>query len=83
MLSEISDKMLKTFFLDTNLLAPSMEEGDIWKEWYIVLVLRIVSNEVEGGGMVSLELWIVLISIIWKWFWYTYFVFYVSSSLPW
>lgn len=46
MLSEISDKMLKTFFLDTNLLAPSMEEGDIWKEWYIVLVLRIVSNEV-------------------------------------
>ena len=83
MLSEISDKMLKTFFLDTNLLAPSMEEGDIWKEWYIVLVLRIVSNEVEGGGMVSLELWIVLISIIWKWFWYTYFVLYVSSSLPW
>ena len=83
MLSEISDKMLKTFFLDTNLLAPSMEEGDIWKEWYIVLVLRIVSNEVEGGGMVSLELRIVLISIIWKWFWYTYFVFYVSSSLPW
>ena len=83
MLSEISDKMLKTFFLDTNLLAPSMEEGDIWKEWYIVLVLRIVSNEVEGGGMVSLELWIVLISIIWKWFWYTYFVLYVRSSLPW